>query len=110
MTDNPSLLLRAPTSPTGDTFHTVKRASITLPSELDQRVDEFLSAQSPRPSLTALVQEALSAYLDDYEWKRREYTPAKESVLTVTTERTGHSDTAARHDEALAEFHEHRHR
>lgn len=82
----------------------MKRATITLPDELEQRVQAYLEGQKPQPSLTALVQVALEHYLDEQEWTMRSYTPPT-GPLEITPAETGsgHSDTSMRHDDALAE-------
>ncbi len=80
----------------------VRRATITLPDDLDRRVEAFRREQELEPSLTALVQAALRRYLDDAEWSRRSYRPASRS-LRITPARSGTTDAAAEHDSVLAE-------
>ncbi|HZD23118.1 MAG TPA: nucleotidyltransferase family protein [Acidimicrobiia bacterium] len=41
----------------------MRRATITLPDDLEEKVERFRLAQPARPSLTAVVQAALEAYL-----------------------------------------------
>ena len=58
----------------------MKRATITLPDDLEAEVERFLAEQEPEPSLTALVQAALRRYLDDAEWTRRGFSPPSEPL------------------------------
>lgn len=41
----------------------MRRATITVPDELDRALSEFMAAQAARPSLTSVVEAALVAYL-----------------------------------------------
>jgi hypothetical protein len=43
----------------------MKRATMTLPDDLAEAVDNYRQAQEAPPSLTAVVQAALRAYLRD---------------------------------------------
>lgn len=43
----------------------MRRATITLHDDLDERVERFRAGQPARPSLTAVVQAALESYLDE---------------------------------------------
>ena len=41
----------------------MKRATITLPDDLAQAVDDYVRAQEARPALTTVIQAALREYL-----------------------------------------------
>jgi hypothetical protein len=82
----------------------MRRATITLPDDLEVRVERFLEQQDPEPSLTALVQTALRRYLDEVEWARRAYVPPSEPLrITPAEEGSGHAETSVEHDRVLAE-------
>jgi len=42
----------------------MRRATITVPPELEEELESFMSAQPARPSLTSVVEAALTAYLN----------------------------------------------
>lgn len=65
----------------------MRRGTITLPTDLEAEVEEFLSSLDPRPSLTALVQSALR--------HEREYIPASRRFEPFIAERgSGRSDVS----------------
>lgn len=76
----------------------MKRATVTIPDDLERAVRRFLDAQEAPPPLTALVQAALRHYLED-----RGYLGAHRP-LTITPARkgSGRRDIAARHDRYIA--------
>jgi predicted nucleotidyltransferase len=41
----------------------MRRATITVPEQLDRALEEFIATQPARPSLTSVVEAALEAYL-----------------------------------------------
>lgn len=45
----------------------MRRATITVPPELEEELESFMSAQPARPSLTSVVEAALTAYLNTPE-------------------------------------------
>ena len=81
----------------------MKRATITLPDDLEAEVERFLAEQDPEPSFTALVQAALRRYLDEAEWTRRRFTPPSETLSITPTTGSGTQDTSEEHDRVLAE-------
>ena len=82
----------------------MKRATITLPDELEAEVERFLAVQEPAPSFTSLVQTALRRYLDEAEWSRRRFSPAAEELsVTPAAKGSGHAASSERHDSVLAE-------
>lgn len=48
----------------------MRRATISLPDELEAEVEEYLAEQEAPPSLTALVQAALRRFLGERPWER----------------------------------------
>ena len=76
----------------------MKRATITLPSDLAEAVDEFTAQQEVEPTLTALVQAALRQFL-----ARRGFGPPAKLELPVAEAGSGYTDTSVEHDAVLAE-------
>ena len=82
----------------------MKRCTITIPDDLEARVNDFLAQQEPEPSLTSLVQAALRRYLDELEWSKRGFTPPAEPLaITPARAGSGHTGTSEQHDRVLAE-------
>ena len=71
----------------------MKRATMTLPDDLAQAVDEYVQAQEAPPALTTVVQAALREYLRERGYLRT-YRPLK-----ITAKgRSGRSDVSENHD------------
>ena len=86
----------------------MKRITITLPDELEQRLNTYRKAQSVPPSLTKVVQTALENFLEDWtrrELEKREYKPPSRWPVTfpVDEEGSGKRDISINHDNYLAE-------
>jgi Arc/MetJ-type ribon-helix-helix transcriptional regulator len=71
----------------------MKRATMTLPDDLAQAVDQYVKAQDAPPSLTAVVQAALREYLRERGYLRP-YRPLK----IRPKGRSGRSDASINHD------------
>ena len=79
----------------------MKRASITIPEEVERALDAYLADQDPEEPLTAVVQSALREFLS-----KRGYLPARRRGplrLTVARQGSGKSDVSLEHDRDLAE-------
>lgn len=77
----------------------MKRATITIPDELEAELDEFLAEQEPRPSLTGVIQSALRVYLDQRKWKERGYRAPQEPLqIPVANKGSGRKDISENHD------------
>lgn len=76
----------------------MKRATMTLPDDLAEAVDNYLQAQEAPPALTTVVQAALREYLRERGFLRRRrplrIRPAKRG--------SGRSDVSMDHDLYLA--------
>ncbi len=78
----------------------MKRASVTIPGELEEALKAYLDEQRPGRPLTSVVQEALRRFLIDQGYlpgsqrKRLALTPARGGSGTKTTSRD--------HDRVLA--------
>lgn len=71
----------------------MKRATVTLPDDLAQAVDEYVQGQEAPPALTTVVQAALREYLRERGFLRA-YRP-----LRITAKgNSGRSDVSENHD------------
>ena len=79
----------------------MKRATITLPDELEDALEEYLRSQDVPLALTAVAQAALREYL-----VRRGFlpaSPARPFAITPAREGSGANDVSSEHDRYLAE-------
>lgn len=85
----------------------MKRATITIPDELEAKLDEYVRRQEVPPALTAVVQTALREFLEKRErFGGREVRPASGPLrITPVKEKdgSGESDVSVNHDKYLAE-------
>jgi hypothetical protein len=77
----------------------MKRATMTLPDDLAEAVDEYRQAQEAPPALTSVVQAALRAYLQERGFLRS-FRPLK---ITPATQGSGLTDVSMNHDKYFAE-------
>lgn len=77
----------------------MKRATVTIPDEIERALDSYLADQPVPLALTALMQSALRAYLAD----RGYLPPAQPLRITPSDRGSGQHDTSAAHDQILAE-------
>jgi hypothetical protein len=79
----------------------MKRATITLPDELEEALETYRRSQDLPLRLTALTQSALREYLE----KRGFYPPSSGRSFVVTPGRrgSGTNDVSSEHDRYLAE-------
>jgi hypothetical protein len=71
----------------------MKRATVTLPDDLAEAVDNYARAQNVPPALTAVVQTALREYLRERGFLRA-YRPLK----LVALGNSGLGDVSVNHD------------
>ncbi|MGC2451044.1 MAG: hypothetical protein WA477_25595 [Candidatus Sulfotelmatobacter sp.] len=71
----------------------MKRATVTLPDDLAEAVDQYVQAQEAPPALTAVVQAALREYLRERGFLRT-YRPLK----IRPKGKSGRSDVSQNHD------------
>jgi hypothetical protein len=77
----------------------MRRATITLPDEIEQALDAYFDDQQIQPALTAVVQAALRDYLAE-----RGYFPSAHPLkVTPAKQGSGRQDISAAHDRYLAE-------
>jgi predicted nucleotidyltransferase len=71
----------------------MRRATVTIPDDLAEKVDAYSERQPAGPSLTALVQAALRRFLAEPEGSSHQ----RPVVLRVLSNRAAIKDAAARH-------------
>lgn len=76
----------------------MKRATMTLPDDLANAMEEYVQAQEAPPALTTVMQAALREYLRERGFLR-EYRPLK---ITPAKKGSGRSDVSVNHDLYLA--------
>jgi hypothetical protein len=83
----------------------MKRATITLPDDLEAEIDAYLAFQETPPSLTVLVQAALRRYLEERRLTDREFRPPAGDLEITATEAGGGRpyDVSLHHDSYVAE-------
>ena len=82
----------------------MKRATITIPDDLEVELDAYINEQETPPSLTNVVQAALRIFLEQRKWAERSYSPAKKPLkLTVYDKGSGKKDLSKNHDKYFDE-------
>ncbi|MDQ3460156.1 MAG: hypothetical protein M3498_12775, partial [Deinococcota bacterium] len=82
----------------------MKRATITFPDELEQKLNAYLKGQRTPPSLSTVVQVALDEYLENQKWAEYDVRPASGPLtITVSDEGSAASDVSINHDRYLAD-------
>jgi predicted nucleotidyltransferase len=71
----------------------MRRATVTIPDDLAEKVDAYSERQPAGPSLTALVQAALRRFLAEPEGSSHQ----RPVILRVLSNRAAIKDAAARH-------------
>ena len=81
----------------------MKRATVTLPDDLEIELAAYLQRQEAPPSLTAVVQAALREYLENRKWTERQYRPPKGPLaIPVAGKGSGKTDVSVNHDKHFA--------
>lgn len=75
----------------------MKRATMTLPDDLEQALANYTQAQEAPPSLTTVVQAALRQYLSERGYLR----VRKPFKITPALKGSGRSDISQNHDRFL---------
>jgi hypothetical protein len=76
----------------------MKRATVTLPDDLAEAVDNYLRAQEAPPALTTVMQASLREYLGERGFLRK-HRPLK---IRPAKRGSGRSDVSINHDLYLA--------
>jgi metal-responsive CopG/Arc/MetJ family transcriptional regulator len=81
----------------------MKRATITIPDDLEKELEDFLAKQEAPPSLTNLMQTALRSYLEQRKWHERGYrAPEGRLAIPAAQKGSGKRNIAKDHDQYLA--------
>ena len=82
----------------------MKRATITIPDDLQNELDNFLAKQEAPPSLTSIMQTALRSYLEQRKWNDRGYRAANGPMIIPRAKTgSGKNNIAKDHDKYLSE-------
>jgi len=82
----------------------MKRATITIPDDLEVQLESYLGQQEAAPSLTAVVQAALRRFLEEKQLEAREFRPPTAPLrITPAPRGSGRHDVSRHHDRYLAE-------
>lgn len=81
----------------------MRRATISIPPDLERDLNRYLESLPARPSLAVLVQSALRRFLAEEELRKRDFRPAEGPLrIHPAAHGSGLSDVAERHDTYLA--------
>lgn len=82
----------------------MRRATITLPDELEAELEDWLATQPTPPSLTGILQTALRTFLREKKLEALQYRPRTRPLsVTPSPHGSGHQDTSIHHDAVLTE-------
>lgn len=82
----------------------MKRATVTIPDDLEQELEAYLQRQDAPPTITAVMQSALREYLQTQRLREREYQAARgPRRITPAEQDSGLDDVSTNHDRYLAE-------
>ncbi len=77
----------------------MKRATITIPDDLEDELEAFLVSQETRPSLTGVFETALRRYLQEKGLALRQFRPpSRPLVITPAEKGSGLTDVSEKHD------------
>jgi hypothetical protein len=76
----------------------MKRATVTLPDDIEEAIEAYRRDQEIPPDLTAIVQVALRAYLSERGYLR----PYRPLRITPDEKGSGKSDVSVEHDRYFA--------
>lgn len=80
----------------------MRRATVTIPDDLETELNRYLKAQDAPPSLTGLVEAALRRFLEEKRLESRQHRPARRPFSITPAERgSGHHDVSIEHDRYL---------
>jgi metal-responsive CopG/Arc/MetJ family transcriptional regulator len=83
----------------------MRRATITLPDDLEAEIAAYLKSLDATPSLTSLVEAALRRFLAEKRWESRQYRPPSGRLrITPAGKDGGASDVSLNHDRYLASY------
>lgn len=82
----------------------MKRATVTFPDALEQKLEAYLAQQRTPPSLSTVVQVALDEYLENQKWAGLEATPATAPLELPVSHAEVEHDVSTDHDQYLVGF------
>lgn len=81
----------------------MRRATITIPDDLEAELGSYMEAQDAAPSLTGIVETALRRFLAEKRLESRQYRPPRRPFsITPAEQGSGHHDISLDHDRYLA--------
>ena len=83
----------------------MRRVTVTIPDHLEAKLDALRARQDAPPSVTAVLQAALEAYLQEQELRDRGYRPARVPFRFEPLDEvddSGEPDVSTKHDQYLA--------
>ena len=72
----------------------MKRITVTLPDELEQKLEYFLQRQETPPSITKVMQVAMWEYLNTQALRQRGFSAARKPFKLAALDETDPSDEA----------------
>jgi hypothetical protein len=82
----------------------MRRATITIPDDLDAELHVYMKEQDVAPSLTGLVEAALRKFLDEKRFESLQYQPPQRPFRPAPAEKgSGLHDVSLEHDRYFAE-------
>jgi hypothetical protein len=83
---------------------TMRRATVTIPDELDKELQDWLATQAAPPSLAKVLQAALRVFLREKKLEAVEYhAAAAPFAISSSRSGSGHRDVSVEHDAHIAE-------
>lgn len=80
----------------------MRRATVTIPDDLERELERYLRSRPAPPSLTTLMQVALRSFLREQRFAERSFQPAAGLFeISPATRGSGHDDVSERHDHHL---------
>ncbi len=81
----------------------MRRATITIPDDLEAELNTYIEAQDAPPSLTGLIEAALRHFLEQKRLESRQYRPPRRPFSITPAERgSGRRNVSVEHDRYLA--------
>lgn len=83
----------------------MRRVTITIPDRLEAKLDALRTRQDAPPSVTAVLQAALEAYLQEQELRDRGYRPPRAPFRFEPLDEidvSGEGDVSTEHDRYVA--------
>ena len=82
----------------------MRRATVTIPDDLEKELELWLSSQTAPPSLAKVMQSALRRFLAEEKLEALEYRPPRGAFSVSPAARgSGHADVSVEHDAHVAD-------